>query len=368
MPLSYWPVRGSFLLFFFPPDVCEHRPWDLQTKRKGRGGRSYLWINQLQRQDRRYYFEPGILIITVIASRISTSWYLLPVSVFSFRISVSTPHSSPSGLGLARPASPSFAPSRAPPHHHKPALSEVNYFQMISKFLLSPSRDFSLFPPTNPYPRPKIFSWQNWRKTRRIKRKYIRVREADYFKAITKSLGVSQKISTYPLTPYCKRYNYLRRFCSGFGKASLDLFQSLDSPTTDPGVQWFLHSNLLGFKEFTSSFPWPQARTARLSAGQKGAGTQRRKKPGNIRTSVHVSSWSREDYVIPPSLVPTFPSHQQRRRSGPAYQPPTPHHTRPCHSFLSLLIPEVKSGPFSLWSEFVFLWLPGRGCIFPKLY
>ena len=67
-------IRDSLLLFYLPADVCEHRPSDLQTERKGREGGSSLWIDQRQRQDTRYYLESRILI-TVVAPN-----FLPPVS------------------------------------------------------------------------------------------------------------------------------------------------------------------------------------------------------------------------------------------------------------------------------------------------
>lgn len=77
-----------------------------------------------------------------------------------------------------------------------------------------------------------------------------------------------------------------------------------------------------GTISFSSSFfPVPQARSP---SGQWGAGTQTGTTTRTRRTSAHVSSWSRESYVIHQLGSPISPPTSSAAEEGPPSSVPSP--------------------------------------------
>jgi len=117
VPASHWPetVWDSFLLFFLPREICEHRPSDpLAERKEGGGGSSILsWI-----QDPHHCCYP----------KFPTSCF--PSWSYPFLLDLCatpTSHPSPSGLVLWGPLSP-----HSPLHWIPwPAVNEMNYFQIL---------------------------------------------------------------------------------------------------------------------------------------------------------------------------------------------------------------------------------------------
>lgn len=89
---------------------------------------------------------------------------------------------------------------------------------------------------------------------------------------------------------------------------------------------------------FSSSFPLPQAR---WPSGQWGAGTQTGTRTRTRRTSAHVSSWSREIYVIHQLGSLISPPTSSAAEEGPPPSIPSP--TPGLVTLSSLLIPSPRS-------------------------
>jgi hypothetical protein len=105
------------------------------------------------------------------------------------------------------------------------------------------------------------------------------------------------------------------------------------TPSTTPTL-WNLPGTDLqgsGTISFSSSFfPLLQARPP---LGQQGAGTQTGTTTRTRRTSAHVSSWSRESYVIHQLGSPISPPTSSAAEKGPPPSIPSLPLTRPCYSF-----------------------------------